>query len=73
MIMKSRRTVNDEIMQKTCCGGKMVYQDIFGVRRYQCYYRDHHPVLYVNLTTGEMLVDEDGYGPRTIPFHEQES
>ncbi len=53
----------------TCCGLPMIYQDIWNVRRYQCQHRSHHPVIYVNLATGETLVDEDGYGPRVIPWH----
>ena len=58
---------------KTCCGQPMIYQDIFNVRRWQCQYRPHHPVIYVNMATGETLADEDGYGPAVIPFHHQES
>jgi hypothetical protein len=56
---------------KTCCGLPMIYQDIWNVRRYQCGYRSHHPVIYVNMATGESLVDEAGYGPRVIPWQQQ--
>ena len=50
----------------------MIYQDIFSIRRYVCVNRSHHPVIYVNLITGETLVDEAGYGTRIIPWHQQE-
>ena len=49
----------------------MKYQDIWNVRRYQCDHRSHHPVVYVNLATGERITDEAGYGPSVIPWHEQ--
>lgn len=55
----------------TCCGLPMRYQDIFNVRRYECDHRSHHPVVYVNLATGERIADEAGYGPSVIPWHEQ--
>jgi hypothetical protein len=51
----------------------MIYQDIWNVRRLQCDHRSHHPVVYVNLATGERLVDEAGYGPSVILWHEQAS
>jgi len=43
----------------TCCGVDMHYQDIFGIRRYYCPYRLHHPALYVRQSDGEMLREED--------------
>ena len=42
-----------------CCGMPMIYQEFFGVRRYQCDHRAHHPAIYVNLNTGEQVIDED--------------
>ena len=43
----------------TCCGRPMIYQEFFGIRRYQCEHRSHHPVIYVNQNTGERVTDED--------------
>ena len=43
----------------TCCGMDMIYQEVFGVRRYVCAYRAHHPAIYVNQVTGEHVSDED--------------
>lgn len=43
----------------TCCGQPMIYQEFFGVRRYQCDHRAHHPAIYVNQNTGERVTDED--------------
>lgn len=43
----------------TCCGLPMIYQEFFGIRRYQCEHRSHHPVIYVNQNTGERVCDED--------------
>jgi hypothetical protein len=42
-----------------CCGIPMDYQEVFGIRRYQCRHRDRHPAIYVNLNTGERIGDED--------------
>ena len=36
----------------------MSYYEIFGIRVYNCQLR-HHPVIYVNLQTGEERTDED--------------
>lgn len=36
----------------------MVYQDIFGVRRYMCQYRAGHTEIFVNLATGERIPDD---------------
>ena len=37
----------------------MNYQEVFGIRRYQCRHRSHHPAIYVNLNTGERIDEED--------------
>ena len=43
---------------ETCCGFPMAYQEVFGIRRYQCWYRSHHPAVWVNLNTGERVTDD---------------
>ena len=43
----------------TCCGSPMVYLEVFGVRRYSCSHRAHHPAIYVNLNTGEHVSDDN--------------
>jgi hypothetical protein len=35
--------------------------DIFGIRIYQCMHRSHHPMIFRNLNTGEVL--HESYGP----------
>jgi hypothetical protein len=37
----------------------MSYQEVFGIRRYQCVYRSHHPAVWVRLDTGERITDDD--------------
>jgi len=49
-----------------CCGFPMQYQEIFGIRRYECYYRPHHPVTYVNLATNQVIID------KSLPYQQQE-
>lgn len=44
---------------KECCGAPMMYQEFFGIRRYVCSYRSHHPQIFVNLYTGQEINDED--------------
>ncbi len=44
---------------ETCCGMDMDHEDHWGVRRYTCPYRSHHPVIWVNLNTGERIKEED--------------
>lgn len=41
-----------------CCGADMHYKEAFGVRRYYCQYRAHHPAIYVRQSDGEMLREE---------------
>ncbi len=43
----------------------MVYIEFFGVRRYSCDHRAHHPAIYVNLYTGEHVSDD------SLPCQEQ--
>lgn len=45
-------------LAEKCCGIPMDWQEVFGVRRYQCRHRSHHPAIYVNLNTGERVSDE---------------
>lgn len=47
------------ITEEKCCGIPMDYQEVFGIRRYQCRHRGHHPAIYVNLNTGERVSGED--------------
>jgi hypothetical protein len=42
---------------RTCCGLLMTFQDVFGIRVWHCSYRLHHPVLYENPCTGEVIAD----------------
>lgn len=42
-----------------CCGAEMHYKEAFGVRRYYCQHRAHHPAIYVRQSDGEMLREED--------------
>lgn len=49
-----------------CCGLPMNYQEFFGIRRYECDHRSHHPAIYVNLYTGMQIRSED------LEYHEQE-
>jgi hypothetical protein len=42
-----------------CCGMPMNYQEVFGIRRYECRHRAHHPAIYVNLNTGQRASDEE--------------
>jgi len=49
-----------------CCGLDMHYQEIFGIRRYECIHRSYHPVIYINMATGHEVVDE------SIPYQDQE-
>jgi hypothetical protein len=44
---------------KVCCGMPMNYHEVFGIRIYVCAHRSHHPVLYLNLNTGECVSDEE--------------
>lgn len=37
----------------------MMYQEFFGVRRYQCAYRARHAAIYVNQQTGERVTDDE--------------
>ena len=55
---------DDEILR--CCGMAMVFQDIWGVRRYRCFYRSHHAEILVNLATGERKAEH------RFPWREQE-
>lgn len=32
--------------------------EVFGVRIYQCAYRSHHPLVFENLQTGEVLKEK---------------
>ncbi len=50
---------------ETCCGFPMIFQDIWGVRRYACQYRAHHQQVFVNLVTGERTLSDD------VPWQEQ--
>ena len=44
----------------------MIYQEVFGIRRYQCRYRHDHSAIWVNLNTGKRLTDID------VPYTETE-
>ena len=46
-------------LAETCCGYPMAYQEVFGIRRYQCVHRSHHRAVYVRLSTGERVTDDD--------------
>lgn len=46
-------------MKYICCGFPMIYQEFFGIRRYMCDYRSHHPEIFVNLYTGEQIKDDN--------------
>jgi len=41
---------------RKCCGLPMSTLDVFGVRLYQCTYRQH-PLVFRNLNTGEELTE----------------
>lgn len=41
-----------------CCGLPMGWAEVFGIRVYRCAYRAHHPLIFVNLSTGEQITDE---------------
>ena len=49
-----------------CCGMPMKFQEVFGIRRYECDYRAHHEAVYVNLKTGQRIREN------AIPLHNQE-
>lgn len=42
-----------------CCGFPMVWNEAFGIRRYHCQYRYHHPALWVNQNTGERVWENE--------------
>jgi hypothetical protein len=41
------------------CDSLMTYQEVFGIRRYQCAHRLHHPAVWVRVDTGERITDDD--------------
>ena len=49
----------EEPPAETCCGFPMSYQEVYGIRRYLCAYRLHHPAVWVRLDTGERITDDD--------------
>jgi hypothetical protein len=49
-----------------CCGMPMVWQEAFGIRRYSCSYRSHHPAIWVSQNTGQGISDYD------LAWHSQE-
>jgi len=45
---------------RECCGMPMNTLEIFGIRIYQCHHRSHHPMIFQNMNTGEILVESYG-------------
>lgn len=41
-----------------CCGMIMQHKDYWNVRVYSCSYRAHHPKVFVNLATGEVMEEQ---------------
>ena len=52
-------------IKKECCGLPMIMEiEVFGIRRFVCQHRGHHPVIYVNTGSGEEMWDSQGYDAR---------